>query len=245
MTTRRWIALGVAVVVVVALATWAFLALKPSGGQPPTPSPTAPAARSLTGEEAERLAVARFLAYQDGSREFTVEVPSAEGSIGVHGRVDYRGEVGIAAAVLAGENAVISWDADTLVGWVGEGDGTTVPADPPDLPGVARPLDPAVSTLDAALKLLSSLGLDRPDNAQLLQTSDAQWLRGDDVDGVAVDVFAGPSDPDTGVGAGTTRLWVDGDGILRRFEADLPSGTITLDFDQEAYATVPRAPELG
>lgn len=242
---RLWIAVGVVVAILVGVGVWAMVALAPSDGPAASSSPAAEEPRALTTDEAERLSVGRFLAFQDGSREFSADVPTADGSVSLHGRVDYREEIGIAAATLDGGAAVISWDADTLVGWVGAGDGTTPPDAPPPTPGAPRDLDPATSTLDTVLVLVSSLGVDRPENAQLLQRSDARWLRDDTVDGVDVDVIAGPADADTGEGAGTTRFWIDDTGVLRRFEADLPSGTVSVTLRPTAYAAIPRAPELG
>jgi len=244
MTTRRWVAVGVVVVILAAIGIGVLVTHR--GGDAPTPATSSPAEgpRGLTTEEAERLSVARFLAYRDGSRRFEVDVATADGTVALRGRVDYRSGVGIAAATLAGGTAVVTWDADTVVGWVGAGDGTAVPDAPPPPPGAARPIDPSASTVDAVLVLVASLGADRPENAQLLASSAAQRLRADEVDGVPVDVFAGPSDADTGEGAGTTRFWVDGSGTLLRFEADLPSGTVTVVLRPEQYVAVPRAPDL-
>lgn len=245
MTTRRWVALGLVAAVLLGIGAWALVAPRPFDVPSPTASPAVEGPRALTAEEAERLAAARFLAYRDGSRGFAVDVSTADGPVALHGRVDYRTGVGIAAAALDGGAAILAWDGDTVVGWVGEGDGVTVPDAPPAAPGASRPLDPSASTVDAVLVLLASLGADRPDNAQLLQTSDAQWLRADDVDGVPVDVFAGPSESASGEGAGTTRFWVDEAGALLRFEADLPSGTVSMLLQPEQFVAVPRAPELG
>ncbi|WP_223623120.1 hypothetical protein [Microbacterium sp. EST19A] len=246
MTTRRWIAVGAVVaILLVAIGVWALVALRPADAPAPTASSAAEGPRGLTTEEAERLAAARFLAYRDGSRGFEVDVPTADGPVALRGRVDYRTGVGITTAALEDGAAVVTWDADTFVGWVGEGDGVTVPDAPPAVPGAARPLDPSASPVDAVLVLLASLGADRPENAQLLATSDAQWLRADEVGGVPVDVFAGPSDADSGEGAGTTRFWIDESGALLRFEADLPSGTVSMRLHPEQYVAVPRAPELG
>jgi len=245
MTTRRWIAVAVVAALLLGFGVWALVALRPADAPVPTASPVADRHRALTTEEAERLSVARFLAYRDGSRGFAVDVSAAEGAVALRGRVDYRAGVGIAAAALDDGSAILTWDADTFVGWVGEGDGTTIPDAPPAVPGAARPLDTSASTVDTVLDLVASLGTDRPENAQLLQTSDAQWLRSDDVDGVPVDVFAGPSDADSGEGAGTTRFWIDETGALLRFEADLPSGTVSVLLQPEPYVAVARAPELG
>lgn len=245
MTRRKWIAVGVVAVILSTIGIGMLVTHRGGDAPMPAASSLAEGPRGLTTEEAERLSVARFLAYRDGSRRFEVDVATVDGTVALRGRVDYRTGVGIATAALAGGTAVVTWDADTVVGWVGAGDGTTVPDAPPPPPGAARPLDPSASTVDAVLVLLASLGTDRPENAQLLASSDAQRLRADEVDGVPVDVFAGPSDADTGEGAGTTRFWVDESGVLLRFEADLHSGAVSVLLRPEQYVAVPRAPDLG
>ena len=100
------------------------------------------------------------------------------------------------------------------------------------------------------LLLLLELGSDRPDNAQLLLQSDAQWLRADTDDGVPVDVFAGPSAPvvsgETAAGPnpGRLRYWVDGTGRLLRFEVDLPTGMVSVGLNHSGFAPFPQAAEL-
>ncbi|MFS0894666.1 hypothetical protein [Microbacterium sp. 179-I 3D3 NHS] len=247
MRRRGWIAVG-AVALLLLVGAGATLAW--SGAEAPAPAGDGSAVaeagpRPLTADEAERLAVARFLAYRDGSRTFETAVPTADGTVTLRGRFDHRGGVGIATAVLDGESAVITWDDALFVGWTGAGSGEEVPTAPPASPGAARPLDPTESSIDAVLVLLLNLGADRPDNAQLLETSDARWLRGDDVDGTAVDVFSGPTDAASGAAGGTTRFWIDESGALRRFEADLPAGAVSIDLNPEEHVAVPRAPELG
>jgi hypothetical protein len=210
-----------------------------------TPSASAAAPRPLTTEEAERLAVARFLAYQDGSRVFHSEVVADGTAVSLDGRVDYRSGVGIAVAGSGEESAVLTWNGTTLVGWPSSAAAAEIPAQAPPEPGGARPLDPSSSAVDTVLLLVRGLGADRPENAQLLQQSDAEWLRSDDLDGVRVDVIAGPSDADTGEHGGNTRYWIDERGALLRFEADLPAGTVVVDLDPEDHVAVQASPQLG
>lgn len=248
MTRRKWgmLALAVAALVIVGIVVAVALA----GGTQPvasrTPTPAAEVGpRPLTTAEAERLAVARFLAYQDGSREFRTEVTTSGTTLSLHGRVDYRATAGIAATDAEGEPAVITWNERTLIGWEEAGNGEDIPAQAPVEPGAARAIDPRAGTIDSVLLLLLGLGADRPDNAQLLRQSDAAWLRAEDLDGTHVDVFTGPSDAGSGADGGTTRFWVDDRGALRRFEADLPAGTVVIDLLLESYTPVPVDPQFG
>lgn len=250
MTRRRWWLLALATAALLIAGVW--IVVSAVGARPPTlasgPS-SSPAAssgpRALTTAEAERLAVARFLAYQDGSREFRTDITTEGAVVSLHGRVDYRSGVGIAAAATGAESAVISWNATTFVGWDAIGDGESIPAQAPLEQGGARALDPEAATLDTVLLLLLGLGADRPDNAQLLQQSDAAWLRSDDIDGTGVDVFSGPSDAGSSQRGANTRFWVDDRGALLRFEADLPAGTAVIDLISEDYAGVAPVPQFG
>ncbi|MCM3778755.1 hypothetical protein [Microbacterium hydrocarbonoxydans] len=209
----------------------------------PSASPAA-SPRPLRVEEADRLAIARFLAFQDGCTEFRTLVEAEGVEVSLRGRVDHRSGVGLASATADGDTAVVMWDADTLVGWPDAG-GAEFPTAPPAEAGGARPLDPSASAVDTVLLLLTSLAADRPDNAQLLRQSDARWLRADEVAGEPVDVFAGPSDPDHPETADTqTRYWVDAEGRVVRFEAGLASQTVVIDLVPRPDVTVARVPAL-
>jgi hypothetical protein len=225
----------------------ATVAVAGAGTPEPVPTSTATSApRALSTDEAERLAVARFLAYQSGSTQFRTEVTAGGAPVALRGRVDHRAGVGIAAAELDGDTAIVTWNASTFVGWGGIAADPGIPAAPPAEPGAARPLDPSTSSVDAVLLLVLSLGMDRPENAQLLAQSDAAWLRADEIDGAPVDVIAGPSDADSAErNGGNTRFWIDSDGRLLRFEADLPSQTVTVDLTPEQGVPVPLAAQLA
>ncbi|MEV4736701.1 MULTISPECIES: hypothetical protein [unclassified Microbacterium] len=246
MKRRRGVLVAAACAVVLAGGITAVVLANPASGPLPTASASASAGpRALTTEESERLAVGRFLAYQDGSRTFRTEVSADGVVVQLEGRVDYRAGIGLASARAGDESAVITWNGATFVGWAEASVVDGIPVAAPSEPGGARRLDPSASRVDTVLALLLSLGGDRPENAQLLQQSDAAWLRADEVDGVPVDVFAGPSDADTGEGAGTVRYWVDDRGAVHRIEADLPSGGVVIELGIEEHVPIAAAPELG
>lgn len=248
MTRTRWALVLVAVLLLLVGAGVAVAVLRDDGRAADAASPSAVATtgpRALTTEEAERLAVARFLAYQDGSREFRTQVSTGGTALSLHGRVDYRAGLGIAAVATGAESAVVAWNTSTFIGWDATGDGESVPTQAPVEPGGSRPLDPRSASVDTVLLLLLGLGADRPDNAQLLQQSDAAWMRSDQIGGISVDVFSGPTDAGSAGQAGTTRFWIDRSGALLRFEADLPAGTVAIDLIQEKYVAVPGSPQFG
>ena len=176
--------------VVVILAV--VFVLYSAGGK--KPSATGP--RPLTGDQADRLAVSRFLDYQAKGVRFSTTVPTAQGSLPLAGDIDFRRHLGYAATRLdAGgreQTAVLQWNGTTVQTWLDAGDGLAPPARLPSAKPTGRRIVAASSGLDTLLVLLLDLGADRPDNAQLLQQSDARWLRTDTVDGQRVDVHPRP-----------------------------------------------------
>ncbi|SNX58372.1 hypothetical protein SAMN06272735_2862 [Streptomyces sp. TLI_55] len=101
--------------------------------------------------------------------------------------------------------------------------------------------------LDTGLRLVLGLAADRPDNAQLLAQSGPSWLRGDRIDGRALDVFSGPRPRPQGsappAGRSPLAYWIDADGDLRRVTATLGTGrTVTVDVTA-GHATPGKLPD--
>jgi hypothetical protein len=211
-----------------------------SGEPPSAPNATdvgatAPAEpRPLTTDEAQRLAVMRFMNFDAGVRSVHFEVDDAGVRYAVEGWMDFAAGLGYATLRAEGDAALIVWTAETIGSHAPVGDEHEPPIPPPvdsvdDADWSTSALTPSASRLHAALAIALEAGHDRPDNPVLLQQTDARWLRSDEVDGDAVDVVAGPTsdhayDPDAAVGDGsdaTIRYWVDRDGVLRRLEARL------------------------
>lgn len=186
-------------------------------------APAEPEPRVLTTEEAELLAVVRFNNYDAGTRSIDLTVPGQDG-IRVEGWADFASHIGYGTAYdLASDDALglLRWNLSTI--GVREG---TLPAEllPPPVDNWSVAGLDASSAINVSLALLLSLGSDRPDNPQLLQQTDARWLRTDEVAGTPVTVFAGPSADAVATaqparGSELTRYWVDDDGLLLRFEA--------------------------
>ena len=242
--------------VVVILAV--VFVLHSAGGK--KPSATGP--RPLTGDQADRLAVSRFLDYQAKGVRFSTTVPTAQGSLPLAGDIDFRRHLGYAATRLdAGgreQTAVLQWNGTTVQTWLDAGDGLAPPARLPSAKPTGRRIVAASSGLDTLLVLLLDLGADRPDNAQLLQQSDARWLRTDTVDGQRVDVIRGPSPAAASAGAGGssaagssataptggTEYWIDATGRLLRFSATIGSTAVTIDLVRTGFTAFPRSPAL-
>lgn len=188
--------------------------------------------RPLTGDEAERLAVVRFRNFDAGVRQIHARIPgTAAGEVRLEGWFDFGAHTGYGAAFADDGDSLglVWWDDDTIATRETPVDDAPLPA--PSDAWISGPLDPSSTPLTAVLTLIGSLGADRPENPQLLRQSDAAWIRSDHIDGVDVDVFAGPSDEGPSAteserdpaGGDRTRFWVDSDGVLQRFQARLGS----------------------
>ncbi|MER6090309.1 hypothetical protein [Streptomyces bluensis] len=199
----------------------------------PATTTTAPA---LTTRQAELLALTRFTNYRRGTTQITADIPVQGHPARLTGRLDWRHGTGL--AILQGNGGVLEhgrhllrWNHTTVSvrhNWTGP-----LPTPPPQRGWAQRELTARASTIDTALLLLLSLAADRPDNAQLLLRSGARRLGDEEVAGVPVTVFAGPSaTPPQGATPETarttpsrTRYWVEAGGRLRRFSARLGGGT--------------------
>jgi hypothetical protein len=245
MTIRRarW---PVAIVGVAAVAVAVVITVLVTNGG----SGTAVGPRALTSDEANELAVTRFLNYQAGGRAVTITVPGTAGGLVITASVDYRASLGYGVVHGAGRDAssdgLIEWTAHTVL----VDPMTNAPADPPAAPPTtgwfSRPLQTAGSSLDSSLAIALSLAADRPDNAELLAQNGATWTGQDQVDGHPVDVMTGPN-----VGAGsatvpTVRYWLGSDGTMYRVQAGLASESqpMVVDFDTHRYVRVPAVPGL-
>jgi hypothetical protein len=252
---RRWLILSVAIGTI-ALAGVAT-ALGAVGGNQ-SPAANRAVAHALTSEEANRLAASRFLNFQKMGVRFSTSVPTPDGPLPLTGELDFSRKVGIAVTKFADiggtggaagtDRAIIEWNSETVYTWLGAGDGVTVPTGLPITVPTRRSLDPSASNVDTALALLLNLGSDQPDDAHLLQRSNARWLHRDQVDGVRVDVISGPtavssSSNEKAVAAlaignvanARTQYWIDSSGRMLKFVADLASGPVAVALNGAAF----------
>lgn len=196
----------------------------------PAPEGSVPedSARPLSESEAERLAVVRFRNFDAGVRAIEARIPGTEaGELTLDGWFDFAQHAGYASAAAEDSLGLVWWNDTTIATRETPVDSTPLPA--PADGWISGPLDRSSTALTTVLTLIGSLGADRPENPQLLRQSDASWLRTDRIDGVEVDVFAGPSTDGEAAPSGPapsglgerTRYWVDADGVLHRFEVRL------------------------
>jgi hypothetical protein len=191
----------------------------------PPVTASATTAPALTTPQAELLALTRFANYRRGAAQVRADIPVQGHSARLTGRLDWRRGTGL--AILQGTGGVLEhgrhllrWDRTTVsiqYDWT-----DPLPAHSPRDGWTRRTLTTRTSTIDASLLLLLNLASDRPDNAQLLLHSGARRLGRENVAGVPVTVFAGPSSASSGAARtapGRTRYWIDADGGLRRFSA--------------------------
>lgn len=198
-------------------------------GCAPSDAPDAPASSQAAGsalstEQAQRLAIFRFNNFDSGVRAVTFSIPGAQ-PVQFSGWIDYAAGAGYGFA-----STTVDGAADTgLLRFTSQSLGyqpTMLDKAPFPVPADGwqdSALDPSATSLSNVVAVLLGLGNDRPDNPQLLQQTDALWLRSDDVDGVTVDVFAGPTSdaPATAApsnAAPTIRYWIDETGHLMKAE---------------------------
>ncbi|WP_414506060.1 hypothetical protein [Streptomyces sp. NEAU-L66] len=204
--------------------------------------------RTLTPDEANRLAITRFRNYAAHGRAVTITVPGTAGGLIVTGSVDYQRKLGYGVVHGSGRDT----SSDGLIGWTA----TSVfvhplanapahaPASPPRSAWHSRPLLSSGSALDSSLSIALKLGSDRPDNAELLPQNGAAWWGRDQVDGHRVDVMTGPSSRDRSGTAGNVRYWVGPDGTMYRVRVSVASEPrpVVIDFDTHKYVPVKPVP---
>lgn len=218
-----------------------------------------PAGRhALTADEANRLAITRFLNYQAGGRAVTITVPSAAGGLVVTGSVDYRAGIGYGVVRGAGRDTssdgLIQWTTATVLVHPMTDAPATAPPAPPASGWYRRPLQKSGSSLDSSLDIALGLGSDRPDNAELLPQNGAVMVGKDKVRGHSVDIMTGPnaramSGNSFALGSNSgnaVRYWIGGDGTMYRVRAGVASESqpVVIDFDDRKYVPVRAAPGM-
>lgn len=241
----RWVAVGIGGV---AVAVTAVLVVG-SGSDPTGP-------KELTPDQANRLAVTRFLNYQAGGRAVTINVPGTAGGLTVTGSIDYRGKIGYGVVHGTGRDTssdgLIQWTATTVFVHPMTNAPAKAPARPPGSGWYSRPLQKYGSSLDSSLTIALKLGSDRPDNAELLPQNGAAWVGQDRLDGHQVDIMTGPSAARTTgartttdtAGAGAVRYWIGSDGTMYRVRVGVASASqpVVIDFDTQKYVPVRPVP---
>ncbi|MET8976738.1 hypothetical protein ABZX85_14080 [Streptomyces sp. NPDC004539] len=220
-------------------------------------------ARPLTGDEAQRLALARFRMYRTGTATMDLRIAAPGGTTTVHAVVDHRAHRAVGwygtedTSGTDGAPGLLAWSREGLAvarpgtyGAPAAAPSTTSPAAPPparDALRAAARVDSAAWTrrpyartpLDTALQLALALSADRPDNAQLLAQSGPLHLRDDTIDGRPYAVLSGPRPRPAAstaplTGRSPVTYWIAADGAVRRVTARLGDArTVTLDLTGE------------
>jgi hypothetical protein len=233
MTRRRWTGLLAAVAVLAVLA-----------GCTTAPEPDPDAARPVTEEESQTLALVRFNNFDAGTRRLTATLEDRGHALALDGWVDYTTHTGLALLTVDGApDRDLVWNGAYVA--LRPSTTTGAPEVPADLNGWdATELDAGAAPLHALLIVLASLGADRPENPLLLQQGGALRLREDSVGDTPVTVFTGPNDGAVVDGvvdpeAASVRYWVDDDGLLLRVEVRLGSTWATVDLGNGEGVTIP------
>lgn len=195
--------------------------------------------RPLTGAQAERLAMFQFNAYQAGMLAVTGTVV-ADQSVTINGWVDTSKGHGYALVQAPEAKHPGAFLAEWTASEISAQDftGSKAPLPPPDSGWQSTALNTKASPLAAAQALLVSLSSDRPDNAQLLVQSGAEWLGSDTIDGTKVDIMSGPVAASSKNKQSSFRYWIDDDGNLLRVQALLDGVHMsTFDFSKAPGVT--------
>ncbi|MGI5444016.1 hypothetical protein ACQEV4_43750 [Streptomyces shenzhenensis] len=195
--TRRRRTRVLAVVFAVGLSCCALAWAGSQGGAADGP-------RAITSEEAGRLAMARFHAYENGPHRVTLKIDDGRDSYEVRGLIDYRKHraVGSYAAGEPGpkqQKGLIAWDNSGLA-VATEAKGTSPSSKTAEIARAAAkvphggwsPRAYAGYPLDVALRVVMALGADRPDNAQLLAQSGPRYLGESTLRGTSYARLSGP-----------------------------------------------------
>ncbi|GAB3173732.1 hypothetical protein GCM10027059_45290 [Myceligenerans halotolerans] len=194
--------------------------------------PASGSARPVTVAESRLLADVRVRNVDAGSRAIAATYPDQGREMRLAGWFDYTTHTGYGMVSSDGlPSDRVAWNRK-YVATSGEkrmGEPLT------SLEGwVAAPLDPRGSSLAVVLAVLAGLGADRSDDAALIRTGGALWLREDETAGTPVTVFAGPR-PDGGRedDASGIRYWVDDDGLAHRVDVQVGDAwaEVTLEND--------------
>ncbi|QEU93242.1 hypothetical protein CP970_21995 [Streptomyces kanamyceticus] len=197
--------------------------------------PDEEAPRPVTLDEAQRLAMARFSAYESGTMRVDVVLDDGSGTTSVHGLADFRTHHAVGRYAVTGSGGT----SDGLLAW--DSTGLAVASAPARVGGASARADGAAAaakaaaavkprawspraytedSLDSALRLVMGLANDRPDNPQLLAQGGPRHLREETLDGTSYTVFAGPRPRGSARDSRSPlTFWVDGQGRLGRVEA--------------------------
>jgi hypothetical protein len=214
-----------------------------------------PPPHPLTAAEANELANIRFLDLTAGGAQLSIAMTNGANPLRLQGWIDWKSQLGYASFSGTGSKAaatsgIAQWNAQGL----GLLDGTfgglpPVPVPNPNSGWTFRSYEPGV-TIDLLCQLLLQLSADRPENATLLQQSDASWLSQQQLDGNPVDVIEGPGSPGQATfapGKGPIRYWIDTtSGKLLRIQALLGEATqfSVIDFSYPVLPAIPLLPQL-
>ncbi len=199
------------------------------GSVPGTTMPGSP----LTLSQATTLAQTLFENYDGGGASITATIPYGPaatfrfvGDIDWH---EHRGHGQLETVFADGrphQTTEVTWTRDAVSTTDAQGTAST------------HALDPKSSPLDRVLAFLDSLSSDRPENAQLLQQSDATYLGSEGAGTDAVDHFR--------AGARTT-YWVRvGDGRMVRAEAQFSgfAGPVVIEVHDPGPRSIALPPAL-
>ncbi len=227
-----WGAGGMTLAVVAgAIGTGAF-----ASGDDPQALPVATTVRTITDDEALRLALMRFANHRAGGSHFRAEVPSSRGTLFVDGDVDHRRNVGFGQVSGPRSAETVQWNTARRAAWRSDAGTVRTPTQVPlGTPGL-RMLN-RNTPLHSMLAFVLTLSEEHPEDARKLRRSGARWLGTETVGRVVVDVLESVATGTTGA----VRYLVAKDGRLLAVDLRLGRATTPtrIYLDREGYRQFP------
>ena len=189
--------------------------------------------RPITIAEANLVAEALFQNFAFGGADFRLAAQLPGGtSYVIEGSIDWLDHTGRArVTVTNGADAPI-----VEVVWTEIGVAERIPALTElaatlgqNVVWVERPADPEGRELDSLLAVITAMATDQRENPTLLRQAGVSFLRTDNIADSDVDVYQYSEQ---------TRLWLDDDGLLLRFESNNSTDSRPVIIDLEAHRTV-------
>ncbi len=192
-----------------------------------------PTARPITIDESNLVADALFQNYTFQGADFRLaaQLPGDVTYV-IEGSIDWLDHIGRArVTATSGIDAAI-----TEVAWTDSAVAERIP-DLAALAGtvnrtvdwVERPADPEGRELDSLLAVITAMATAQRENPALLRQAGVTWLRPDTIADTSVDVYQYSEQ---------TRLWLDEEGVLVRFESNNSNNTRPVIIDLSDHRLV-------
>ena len=192
-----------------------------------------PIARPITIDESNIVAdaLSQNYAFQGADFRLAAQLPGDTAYV-IEGSIDWLDHIGrgrvIASSSIDTPIVEVVWNDFAVAERIPE---LTTLADSVDreVEWIERPADLDARELDSLLAVITAMAATQRDNPALLRQAGVTWLRTDTIDDIAVDVYQYSEQ---------TRLWLDDEGVLRRFESNNSTNTRPVIVDLSGHRPI-------